>query len=55
MEVPLTTVAQDAAQLGQRAARLLLERMQETTPHHGPIHDVIQTRLIVRRSSVRQG
>jgi DNA-binding LacI/PurR family transcriptional regulator len=54
MEVPLTTVAQDAGLLGQQAARLLLARMSAAS-QEPPMHQVVKTHLVVRRSTQRNG
>lgn len=55
MEVPLTTVSQDAGMLGQQAARLLLARMTGSGGSQGSVHQVIKSRLVVRRSTLRMG
>lgn len=55
MEVPLTTMAQDAGLLGEEAARLLLARIGESGRHGAAIHKIIKSRLVVRRSSLRGG
>lgn len=55
MEVPLTTVAQDAGLLGQHAARLLLGRMTDADAASPAIHQIVKTHLVIRRSSQRAG
>lgn len=55
MEVPLTTVAQDAGLLGLETARLLLSRMRGSGRGEAVIHRVIKSWLVVRRSSQRGG
>ncbi|MBN1966757.1 MAG: substrate-binding domain-containing protein, partial [Anaerolineae bacterium] len=48
LDVPLTTVAQDAFQIGQLAAELLVRRLRgEAT---GTQRHVVPTSLVVRRS-----
>lgn len=48
-EVPLTTVSQNTFMLGQRAAQMLIERIEGDTS--GPRLEVLPTRLVVRAST----
>ncbi len=51
LAVPLTTVTQDAGQLGREAAERLLLRLREEGANVSPSRRVIPTQLVVRRSS----
>lgn len=53
-KVPLTTVYQDAAGLGQAAAELLLNRMLNPGIVLKPVTRILKTNLIVRESSVER-
>jgi len=45
----ITTVAQPTIELGRRAARLLIRRIDE--PHADPVHELLQPHLVVRGST----
>jgi DNA-binding LacI/PurR family transcriptional regulator len=47
---PLTTVRQPAARIGQRAAKLLLERIGKPVDNE-PVHERVPCELVVRKSS----
>ncbi|MBC9725450.1 substrate-binding domain-containing protein [Streptomyces sp. TRM68367] len=50
-DVPLTAVAPPKHELGERAARILLDRLDIPDPAAGPVHQLfLQPRLIVRAS-----
>ena len=49
LEVPLTTVAQDSFELGQQAARVLLQRIAQ--PNQPARLTVLPTRLVIRAST----
>ncbi|MEO1443920.1 MAG: substrate-binding domain-containing protein, partial [Chloroflexota bacterium] len=49
MDVPLTTASQDAHEIGQRAARVLLERLDGMASP--PAHLTVPTRLQIRMST----
>ncbi len=51
LATPLTTVTQDAGQLGREAATLLLERLRDEAANRPASRRVIATELVVRRSS----
>ncbi len=46
---PLTTVAIPALEMGRRAARILFTRLED--PAHPPMQELLETRLITRRST----
>jgi DNA-binding LacI/PurR family transcriptional regulator len=50
VEPPLITIAQYPAQLGERAAELLLERLAGHGPHHGRC-ETLPFDLVVRQSA----
>jgi len=49
----LTTVDQKGFEMGQNAARLLLKRIQ-SNENYGPVTTILNTDLVVRKSSVRK-
>lgn len=51
---PLTTVRQPAARVGERAARLLLQRIDGANGE-GPVHERIPCELVIRRSCGNPG
>lgn len=49
LDVPLTTVAQDGFTIGERAAKLLIERIEgDDSP---PRQEIVDTQLIIRAST----
>jgi alanine racemase len=48
---PLTTVHQPVRRKGQEAAAILLDALRDRTPTAGDRHRVLETRLVVRRST----
>ena len=50
---PLTTVRQPSAKIGQRAARLLLERIEGNSSDEPdePVHERVACELVIRKSS----
>jgi LacI family transcriptional regulator/LacI family repressor for deo operon, udp, cdd, tsx, nupC, and nupG len=55
IEPALTTVAQPIIEMGQVAAQMLLAQMQEDPEKFVPETKVLKTKLIVRRSSLKNG
>jgi DNA-binding LacI/PurR family transcriptional regulator len=51
MEPPLTTVRQPAYEIGKTAAELLLDQIQDTSHRAQPVHKVLKTELIIRKSA----
>jgi LacI family transcriptional regulator len=57
---PLTTVRQPAAQIGKRAAELLLERIdrkaaEDDDDDDKPVHERVPCELVIRKSTARAG
>jgi DNA-binding LacI/PurR family transcriptional regulator len=52
LSVPLTTVAWPTAEIGQQAARLLIEMIEGNGASRAPQNVILTPRLIPRRSSV---
>jgi DNA-binding LacI/PurR family transcriptional regulator len=50
LEPPLTAIAYDPAEVGRRAAALLVEAMRDEGDQHEPRHVTIPVRLVARRS-----
>ncbi|GAB4032551.1 LacI family DNA-binding transcriptional regulator [Spirosoma gilvum] len=50
---PLSSVAQPAFEMGQSAAALLIDLINNPTSHSTPISNVLKTKLIIRKSSQR--
>jgi LacI family transcriptional regulator, repressor for deo operon, udp, cdd, tsx, nupC, and nupG len=55
VEPALTTVAQPVVEMGQVAAQMLIAQIQEAPEKFVPETRVLKTKLIVRRSSVKNG
>lgn len=53
LEVPLTTVFQDPDMAGRLSADLLLARMTDGSQGRDPVHQVIKTRLVIRKSAIK--
>jgi LacI family transcriptional regulator len=51
MEPPLTTVRQPAYEIGKTAAELLLDQIQDSSHRIHPVHKVLKTELIIRKSA----
>ncbi len=51
MEPPLTTVRQPAYEIGKTAAELLLNQIRDTSHRAQPVHKVLKTELIIRKSA----
>lgn len=50
----LTTVAQPVAEMGRVAMRILLNEIQNGKPGVQPVHELLDTQLIVRQSTLRK-
>lgn len=53
IEPALTTVEQPVAEMGRVAMHILLERIRKGMNNFAPVHQALETSLIVRQSSVR--
>jgi LacI family transcriptional regulator len=51
IEPPLTTVRQPAYQIGKTAAELLLAQIHDKSQRNHPVHKVLNTELIIRKSA----
>jgi LacI family transcriptional regulator len=51
IEPPLTTVRQPAYEIGKTAAELLLDQIQNKSHRNHPVHKVLKTELIIRKSA----
>jgi LacI family transcriptional regulator/LacI family repressor for deo operon, udp, cdd, tsx, nupC, and nupG len=54
IEPSLTTVEQPVAEMGREAMRILLDAVKKGLNDFIPVRTALQTRLIVRQSSVRK-
>jgi LacI family transcriptional regulator len=51
IEPPLTTVRQPAYDIGKTAAEMLLDQIQNRSHRNQPVHTVLKTQLIIRKSA----
>ncbi|MDM7925639.1 MAG: LacI family DNA-binding transcriptional regulator [bacterium] len=51
IEPPLTTVRQPAYEIGRTAAELLIERISNRSGDAHPVHKILKTELIIRKSA----
>jgi LacI family transcriptional regulator len=51
IEPPLTTVRQPAYEIGRTAAELLIDQIQNKQARENPVHKILKTELIIRKSA----